>query len=141
MAAAATRERDAAIQAMRRKRLRDADPEGSASTQAADTAARAAARRRLPAESPAGSAEALPRDSAPRAELRSRVAVDALSSDSEGSKNDEKMAGVEGTARPRVFARLRSFLEWRATMQRRLTLVTWTLSARSPRRTTGWMSA
>jgi len=101
VAAAATRERDAAIQAMRRKRLRSADPGGSASTQAANTAARAAARRRLQAESRAGSAEALARDSAPRAELRSRVAIDALRSDSEGSENDEEMAGVDGTARPR----------------------------------------
>jgi len=101
VAAAATRERDAAIQEMRRKRLRSADPEDSVSTQAADTAARAAARGRLQSESPAGSAKALARDSAPRAELRSRVAIDALSSVSEGFENDEEMAGVEGSYRPR----------------------------------------
>ncbi|OSX79796.1 hypothetical protein BU14_0071s0050 [Porphyra umbilicalis] len=97
VAAAAARERAAANRARRRKRLRDTDPEASASVQAEDTAAHAAARRRLQA----GAAVAGAHGSAARADLRSRVAIDALSSDSEGSENDEETAGMEGTARPR----------------------------------------
>ena len=97
VAAAAARERAAANRTRRRKRLRDTDPEASASVQAENTAAHAAARRRLQA----GAAVASAHGSAARVDLRSRVAIDALSSDSEGSENDEETAGMEGTARPR----------------------------------------